>query len=248
MSAIEAIVLVAGGLVAGVVNSMAGGGSLITVSLLIWVGLPGDVANGSNRVGVLLSMLTAARGFSSEGASGVKNSLRVLVPCVLGAIIGAYLIAQLDADVFQRVFAFLMIPLLLLGLRPPKVDPATAGLHNWPPAVTAIVFFAIGIYGGAFQAGVGLVLIVALSYAGFDLVMANSVKVILVLGMTTVALPIFILAGQVDWAPALVLGLGLAIGGRLGAGIAVRGGEKIIRPVLVVSVLIGAAKLLGLFG
>jgi len=247
MSALEAIVLVAGGLVAGIVNSMAGGGSLITVSLLIWVGLPGDVANGSNRVGVLLSMLTAARGYSVEGASGVKNSTRVIVPSVLGAIVGAYLIAQLDADVFQRVFALLMIPILLLGLRPPKVDPQSAGLHKWPPAVIAVVFFAIGLYGGAFQAGVGLIIVVALAYAGFDLVMANSVKVILVLVMTAVVLPIFILAGQVDWRPALVLGAGLAVGGRLGAVVAVRGGEKIIRPVLVVSVLIGAAKLLGLF-
>lgn len=248
MTTVEAVALVIGGFVAGVINAMAGGGSLITVSLLVWIGLPGDVANGSNRVGVISSMFMAARGFSAEGASGIRHSLRILAPMLAGSLLGAWSISQLDGDDFEKLFGLLMVPILILALRPPKVATEESGLNRWHPAVLVVVFFAVGLYAGAFQAGVGIILIVALSHSGLDLVMANSVKVIVVLVVTIAALPVFILAGQVDWGPALVLAAGLAVGGSVGARFAVRGGEKVLRPVLVGAVLMGSAKLLGVFG
>jgi uncharacterized membrane protein YfcA len=109
------------------------------------------------------------------------------------------------------------------------------------------VFFAIGLYGGAFQAGVGLVITLALARSGVDLVMANAIKVIVLLALTTVAVPVFVIEGQVDWPYALVLSVGFGIGGVLGARIAVRGGERVIRPVLVGAVIALALRMIGVW-
>jgi uncharacterized membrane protein YfcA len=108
------------------------------------------------------------------------------------------------------------------------------------------VFFAIGLYGGALQAGVGIFLIFAMSRAGYDLVRANSIKVVVIAALTAVAVPVFVLSGQVDWIPALALTAGFAAGGFVGVRVAVEGGERVIRPVLVAAVVALAARMLGL--
>tara|TARA_B100001245_G_scaffold191881_1_gene150221 strand:+ start:31 stop:372 length:342 start_codon:yes stop_codon:yes gene_type:complete len=113
--------------------------------------------------------------------------------------------------------------------------------------MAALVFFGIGLYGGAFQAGLGLFLVLALSQSGLDLVVANNIKVLVTLVVTLVALPVFILGGRVDWVPALVLAVGFAAGGFMGARFTVRGGDRIVRPVLVLSVLGFSGRLLGLY-
>jgi uncharacterized membrane protein YfcA len=240
----EAALLVGGGLLAGIVNTLAGGGSMVTVPLLVLVGLPGTVANGSNRVGVLIQSATAAWRFRAQGVPGVQEALRVLVPVGVGSVIGAWGIAQLADATFERVFGIAMVLLLLPTLRPPGSRTAP---RPWSPTTTFLVFLVIGIYGGALQAGVGLVLVAALSRAGFDLVQANSIKVVVVLVLTLVAVPVFVAEGQVAWLPAGVLALGFAAGGEVGARLAVRGGERLIRPVLVLAVLALAGRMLGLY-
>jgi uncharacterized membrane protein YfcA len=243
MELLHVLLLLGGGLVAGIINAMAGGGSLLTVPLLVFAGVPGNAANGSNRVGVLASSLSAASTFRRLGVAGLGGIGRVLGPSVAGALLGS----QLTDDAFKQIFGFLMIPILLLSLRKPDVA-AMADRPQWPTWLTTIVFFGIGIYGGAFQAGVGLMMIVALSRAGVDLVIANNIKVIVTFVFTVFALPVFILNGDVDWAPALVLAVGLATGSAIGARITVAGGEKVIRPVLIVAVIIFAGRLVGLYG
>ena len=99
----------------------------------------------------------------------------------------------------------------------------------------------------AFQAGIGLLLFLALSRSGLDLVVANSIKVVVILAVTLAALPVFIIGGRIDWVPALVLAAGFAVGGAIGARVTVIGGEKVIRPVLVLAVLGFAGRLLGLY-
>ncbi|WP_420445729.1 sulfite exporter TauE/SafE family protein [Candidatus Poriferisodalis sp.] len=241
------IALVAGaGVVAGVVNAMAGGGSLLTVSLLTVVGdLGGLVANGTNRIGVLTQNVASVAGFRREGVSGLRRAVPVLVPSLVGSLIGAYAVSNLLSDTaFERIFGILMVPLLILSLRPPK---ARSDDIVWPRTLTVVVFFAIGLYGGAFQAGVGLILVLALSHAGLDLVNANAVKVVVIAVLTAVAVPVFILNDQVHWGFALIVAAGFAVGGWLGARLAVRGGERVIRPVLVVAVLGLAGRMLGLY-
>lgn len=230
---------------AGVVNTLAGGGSMLTVPLLVLVGLPGIEANGSNRVGILLQNGVAAWRFRAQGVPGARDAARVLVPVGVGSLVGAFWVAQLADATFERVFGLAMLLLLLPMLRPP--GPRTRAPRAWSPATTLLVFFAIGVYGGALQAGVGLVLVAALSRAGFDLVRANSVKVVVVFALTLVAVPVFVLEGQVAWLPATILALGFALGGELGARMAVRGGERLIRPVLAAAVVALAGRMLGLY-
>ena len=241
----DIVLLVAGGLAAGVVNTLAGGGSLLTVPLLVLAGVPGNVANGSNRVGILASNASAAAAFRRHGVSGLSRTLPVLVPVAVGSLVGALLVARLADETFERVFGVLMVPLLLLSLRPPVLKSVEGRV--WSGPFTLLVFLAVGLYGGAFQAGIGLLLMVALSRSGMDLVVVNSVKVVVIVVVTVIALPLFIVSGRVDWGPALVLAAGFALGGALGARLTVTRGSSLIRPVMVAAVLALAGRLLGLF-
>lgn len=242
----DAALLLAGGLAAGVVNTLAGGGSLLSVPLLVLTGLPGTVANGTNRVGVLIQNGVAAWGFRSQGVSGLAGAVPLLVPVAVGALVGAAIASQLPDEVFERVFGVLMLLLLVPTLRRPK-PPDPDEVRTPSPILRALLFFGIGLYGGAFQAGVGILLIFALSYGGLDLVRTNSVKVVVNFCFTLLALPVFLLADQVSWPEALTLGAGFAAGGFLGARLAVRGGERLIRPVLVVAVVALAGRMVGLY-
>jgi len=242
------IILAGGGLVAGIVNTLAGGGSLLTVPLLVFMGLPATTANGTNRIGVLFQNLVSTLRFRKEGLDGIRGAMPILVPILIGALIGATVASRMSAEIFRQVFGVAMIALLFPMLRPPR-SPGADGEPLAPRSRTlnAVIFFAIGFYGGAIQAGVGLFMIAALSRSGLDLVRANSIKVVVIGALTAVAVPIFILHDQVDWPLASALVVGFAIGGELGARAAVKGGERLIKPVLVVSVLAMAGRMLGLY-
>jgi hypothetical protein len=243
---LDAAILVGGGLAAGVVNTLAGGGSLISVPLLVLVGLPGTVANGTNRIGVFVQSATAAWRFRSHGVSGLDGALRIAAPVCLGSLAGAYTVAQLSDATFERVFGLVMLIDLVPMLRGAR--PAAAGARApWPRWLAFAAFFAIGLYGGAVQAGVGLLLVGALAHAGRDLVQANSIKVVVNVALTAFAIPVFVAAGQVDWLHAGVLAAGFSAGGALGARLAVRGGERVLRPAMVVAILALAGRMLGLY-
>ena len=245
MSLLELILLVGTGLVAGVINTLAGGGSLLSVPLLVFLGLPGDLANGTNRIGVAMQGISATWQFRADGVSGVRAAIPVLVPVALGSLVGATAVAQLDARAFERVFGIAMLVLLIPTLR--GVRRSGVAGSSWSPLLRWSVFFGIGFYGGAIQAGVGLLLVMALSRSGYDLVRANSIKVVVVASLTLVAVPVFVAAGQVMWLPAGFLTLGFACGGVAGARIAVLGGERVIRPVLGLAVVGLAGRMLGLY-
>ena len=148
----------------------------------------------------------------------------------------------------SRLFGAVMLILLIPTLRKPKPRGDLATDPQMRPRTGAtLLFFAIGLYGGAFQAGVGILLVFAISYAGYDLVRTNSIKVVVIFATTLFAAPVFIAAGQVVWLEALVLGVGFAGGGALGSRIAVRGGERVIRPVLAIAVVALAGRMFGLY-
>lgn len=241
----EVLLLLAGGMTAGIINTVAGGGSTLTVPLLVLAGVPGNAANGSNRVGILTSSIAAVMSFRRQGISAVNEARPVLVPVVAGSLVGSLAITRLTDDTFETVFGLLMIPIILLTLFRKKPEET---VEAWPAWVTVLVFFGIGIYGGAIQAGVGLVMLTALSRAGYDLVTANAIKVLVNLAVTCFALPVFIAQGDIRWLPAIFLAAGLTAGGWLGARVAVKGGEKLIRAVMVVAALVLAGKLLGFYG
>ena len=240
----EAVLLILGGALAGVINAMAGGGSSLTVPLLVMAGVPGNAANGSNRVGILTSNISTATSFHKRGVTAYRDAAKILLPVVAGSLVGSLLISRITDDAFETLFGLLMLPIIFFSLRRPK--PRLDG-DVWSVLTTVVVFFGIGIYGGAVQAGVGLVLLAALTRAGYDLVTANVIKVLVTLAVTATALPVFIAQGNVYWGPALVLAVGLSAGGWIGARIAVEGGEEVIRWVMVVAAIGLAARLLGLY-
>ena len=245
VSTAEIIILISGGVFAGAVNAMAGGDSTLTVPLLVLAGVPGGAANGSNRVGILTSNISALASFWREGQRvGVNQLVPIIPPALIGSAVGAFGISQLTDDTFETVFGLLMIPIIILTINRPKPN---LDAQAWPLGVTAVVFFVIGIYAGAIQAGVGLVLLAALNRSGLDLITANVVKVIFLIFATLIALPIFIIEDNVRWGPAIILAIGLSIGGWIGAKLAVRGGERWIRPVMTIAAIALALRLLGFY-
>jgi uncharacterized membrane protein YfcA len=236
--------LVAGGFVAGIVNTMAGGGSLLTVPLLVMVGLPGTVANGTNRVAVLVQSVVAAVRFSAEGVPGLRAATPIISPLLAGSLLGALIISRVASETFEQLFGVVMLALAVPVLRAVRVEQPVADQPPWSRTTTIAVFFAIGLYGGAFQAGVGILLVLALARVGHDLVLSNSIKVVLVAAFTAVAAAVFVWKGQVVWMPALVLSLSTAVGAAAGTRIAVRGGERVIRPLLALAVIAIAGKML----
>jgi len=246
VSPTEIALLIGGGLLAGIVNTLAGGASVLSVPLLVLVGLPGTMANGTNRVGILVHNMVASWRFRAEGVSGIRKSIPVILPIVLGSLVGAWAISLLPDSAFERLFGVVMV-LLVIPMIAPVGGPLKPGRRRFTPAQSFAVFFLIGLFGGAFQAGVGLFLVAALVFAGYDLVLANSMKVVVNTALTFSALVVFIARGQVVWLPGLIMAIGFALGAVVGVRIAVRGGERVIRPVLIASVVMLAGRMLGLY-
>ncbi|MCP3990363.1 MAG: sulfite exporter TauE/SafE family protein [Actinomycetia bacterium] len=252
MTGLEALLILVGGFLAGMINAMAGGGSLLTVPLLSLAGLGGTVANGTNRVAVLVQNASSAWGYARKGVGDRDRTLAVLAPTAAGALIGSVVASQINDRLFERIFGLLMIPLLVLSLWPSRskeaqTDGTGEPAQTWAPWLTYTAFFGLGIYGGAVQAGIGIILLLVLSRTGFDLVTANGVKTLVILVITIVAVPVFVANGQVRWLHALVLSVGAGVGGFVGANAAIKGGERLIKPVLVAVVLVLASRMIGLW-
>jgi len=245
----QIIVVVVVGIVGGFVNTLAGGGSLLTLPALIFVGLPSGVANGTNRVAILIQNVTAVAGFKQQGLADFKFSLELSAPAVVGAILGARLAIDISDALFQKVLAAVMLLVVGLILWNPtrRWQGDQAVLSPQRRLLAAVAFFFVGLYGGFIQAGVGFIIIAALVLiTGLDLVRTNSHKVFVVGVYTLAALATFALSGKVNWGIGLVLAVGNGIGGWIGSQWAVVGGEKWIKIVLAVTVVAMAAKLLGL--
>ncbi len=240
----HSLLLIVGGAVAGFLNTLAGGGSFISVPILTLLGLPPTVANATNRLAVLTQNVAAVAGFRSEGVSGVDLAVRLLPVTLLGSWLGALFASEISDEVFARAFGVLMIVALPVVLWKPQPS-GDVGPRALPLPVQLGLYFVLGLYGGAFQAGIGIPLLLALvGVGGLDLVRANSVKVVLIAALTTVALAQFIFAGKVVFGYGLVLAVGSALGGYAGGRYGARIGDRLIRPVFVVAVLFLALQLL----
>ena len=234
------------GIVAGVLNTLAGGGSLLTLPLLIFMGLPGSVANGTNRIAIFCQNIFAIRGFSKRGMLPLQLALLCTPPALLGSWVGANLAISLDDQVFKRVLALIMIGVLIFTVIDPmkrfRQDDVQFGL--WRKILLVLSFFGVGIYGGFVQAGVGFIVISALMVHGLDLVRINAIKVFVIFAYTFVALGVFIYHGQVDYSLGFALAAGNSIGGMIGPKLAVDKGHDWIKNVVSVTVLVFALKLL----
>lgn len=241
--ALELPLLFAAGLVAGTLNVLAGGGSFLTLPILIFLGLPPTVANGTNRVGILLQNAGAVWSFDRHGVLERDALLRVSVPAVAGAAFGTWAALEVGDDALQRILAILMVLMSLVSIWNPRPRADAGAGGRGRALLTAVAFFGVGIYGGFIQAGVGFLILGATSLAGRDLVRGNAIKVFTVLCFTTLSLAIFAWQGMVDWRMGLALGVGNLVGGLLGVRLTVLKGHAWLRGVVTVAVIGFAVKL-----
>ena len=233
------------GLIAGFINTLAGSGSLITLPILILLGLPANVANGTNRVGVLLQNVVAVATFRRRGALETAGTWKLVVPSVVGSVIGAALAVDLDEALLRRVIGALMLVMLAVMLFKPERWIAAHAHRREPRLLVEVpLFFAIGVYGGFIQAGVGIFLLAGLVLgAGFNLVGANAIKNVIVMAFTAAALVVFIVNDQVQWTFGLLLAVGQAAGAWLAAHLAVKRGAEFVRYVVIAIVVLSAVAL-----
>ena len=233
------------GLVAGTLNVIAGGGSFLTIPLLIFMGLPPIVANGTNRVGILCQNIAASWSFQRHGVVDWQYVRWAALPAVFGALLGSKFAVAIGDEMFKNILAGLMIAVTLWALWDP-LKHKTVGEKAKPFNRTALVggFFLVGIYGGFVQAGVGFLVLAATTMAGLDLVKGNAVKVLSILAYTFISLAIFAWEGKVDWTLGLVLAAGTMLGSQIGVHLTVLKGHNWIKKAVTVTVIIMAIKLI----
>lgn len=242
--------IVAAGFLAGFINTLAGSGSLVTLPLLIFAGLPANVANGTNRVAILLQNIVGTSSFRQRNVLDLRGVLMLGAPAVIGSIIGAQVAVNLNEEVMRRTIGVIMVIMLIVILVRPQrwLEGTMEKMEGRPTLLQLVIFFVIGIYGGFIQAGVGIFLLAGLVLAaGYNLVRANAVKVGIVLFFTVFALLVFIWNGQVNWAVGLILAVGNMLGAWVGAKVAVERGAVWVRRLLIAVIVVSAANLLGLF-
>jgi uncharacterized membrane protein YfcA len=237
------------GIIAGLINTLAGGGSLLALPILIFLGLPTAIANGTTRIAIIAQCFSAVAGFKRKGVSNFKLSFLLSLPAILGAVIGAQFAVDISDILFKRVLAVIMLLVLGFILWNPRQDsngnPGSLGRKHL--ITTMIVFFFIGIYGGFIQVGVGFIIIAALTMiTKLNLVETNSHKVFIVGVYMVFALIIFAFNGKVCWSIGLCLAAGMGIGGWIGSHWAVTGGERWIKWAITICVVAMVIKLTGL--
>ena len=240
-----ALVLIVG-FASGFINTLAGGGSLLSLPLLIFLGLPPLVANATNRVAIFVQNIFSVAGFSSKGVSAFPYSLYLGLSAAGGGIVGAIYAVNISGETFNRVLAVIMVAVIVYTVidqkpqKASKVEKMSLGRQLFG----TLVFFFIGIYGGFVQAGVGFLMIPALTLInGFSLVKTNSAKVFVALFFTLSSLVVFIIEGQINWLWGIILAIGNAAGGWLGSRWSVNKGDVWIKRFLLVTVAGLAIKL-----
>lgn len=245
MDALTLLVLVLVGLVAGVINTLAGAGSLLTLPALLWAGVPPQAANASNRIGVVVGSVSATAHYLRTGALTPDQDRGVWGAACLGAAVGSWGAVDLDERTFGVVLVLAMWGALATVLFKPGAGLVETGVAA-PPWARVLGFFGIGLYGGFLQAGVGYLLLAGfVSLCGHDLAGANPRKVGLVLAFTLPALLVFALHGLLWWGPGLALAAGTAVGGLIGARVNAQWGSRPIRWLLIWSVAASTGRVLG---
>jgi hypothetical protein len=244
--AAKAGLLVLIGVVAGFLNVLAGGGSLLTLPALIFLGLPATMANGTNRIAILVQNVFAVGGFRRQGVTPLGLALLCAGPALAGSYLGANLALAVDDQLFKQILAGIMLGVLLFTVLDPMKHWRRPEMHYTPLRVAFLLFcfLGVGIYGGFIQAGVGFLVITSLLLQGLDLVTINAVKVFVIGLFTLVALAVFIRHGQVDYGLGLALAAGNAAGGWVATHMAVKKGHDWIKKVVSLTILAFALKLL----
>ena len=240
------------GCLAGFINTLAGNGSVFTLSLLLFSGMPAGLANGTNRVGALIQCLVSIGTFRNNNQFKplLKNSVSLMLPAIFGAILGANSAINISDEALTKVIGYLMI--LILGivlLKPKRWLIETMYEHN-RSVLNYLIFFAIGCYAGFIQMGMGVLFLAALVIVSkYSLVDANMIKIMISFTLLLPALLIFVCNNQVDWEPAIALSTGQGLGAWIATKFALenKNASLWVRRILVVMILLAIIKLFNLY-
>lgn len=249
----EYALMMVGSIVAGMINTVAGSGSVLTLSLLTFMGLPANVANGTNRLGVLAQGVIGMATFRKEGQFETKGLPLIIGPAVIGGIAGTMLAVVAEKEALETALGLLMVLMLFLILLNPKrlirKKPGEAKPSAFGKVLSIVLSLFIGLYAGFIQAGVGILIIMTLTLtAGYDFVTVNPIKLLIVVTVNILAFGIFIYHGQVEWVSGAVMAVGQSIGAFFSARFASRHpkAQTYIRYVLILIILISIVRFLHL--
>ena len=243
---IDYLLLMFVGFIAGIINIVAGGGSLLTLPMLIFLGLPPNIANGTNRIAIIIQNIFAVKGFQSKGVNTYPFSIYIAIPATIGAIIGAFAGVKMEGELFNKILGIIMLVIVAYMVFKPKNNTKNTleritGKYFW---LSMLAFFFIGLYGGFIQAGVGFIILLLLSSINqFSLVKSNAVKVTVALIYSLAAVAVFAYNDSINWKYGLILSLGNAAGGWVMSRWSVDKGDEFVKKVLIIMVLAMAIKL-----
>lgn len=242
MEIYEILTLIILGFIAGIINTIAGGGSNLTLPALMVFGMPPDVANATNRVGVFLQGLSGSLGFKKHGELPLGDFKSMIIPLLLGVFIGAIFASFTPNFYLKYLLLGTMITLSLITLLRPSVLAPEKGTIPFKVSQRPISWWLLllsGFYGGFVQAGVGFLLISV--YTGvlrYDLVKSNALKLFSTLVFTSLALLVFIVNDQVRWIEGLVLGAGTMAGAYFGVRVALHVSQKVLKWIIFAMTLV----------
>ena len=243
---LDYLLLVLVGFIAGVINVVAGGGSLLTLPMLIFLGLPPNIANGTNRIAIVIQNIFAVKGFQSKGVNTFPFSIYLAIPATIGAVIGAIAGVKIEGELFNKILGVIMVVIVAYMVLSPKTSSKNSleritGKYFW---LSIIAFFFIGLYGGFIQAGVGFIILVALSSINhISLVKSNAIKVFVVLTYCVASIGIFAYNDSINWMYGFILSIGNASGAWVMSRWSVSKGDGFVKKVLIIMVLAMAIKL-----
>ncbi|MGF1532458.1 MAG: sulfite exporter TauE/SafE family protein [Bernardetiaceae bacterium] len=204
----------AGGILAGGINTLSGGGNNLTFSIMLLLGLPANIANGTNRLGILIQNFWGSATFYRNGLLDLKIGLFLIPPSVMGAVWGAFVAVDIDVELLENIVGGLMLLLIptIFKKSKPKVKFGQR-LPFWKRLLVWVAFLGIGFYGGLVQGGIALVIVPLLAeVVGMSFIRANAIKMLITLVYTLPVFGIFVAYGQVDWWLAILLSVGQVIG------------------------------------
>lgn len=241
------------GIAAGVINTLAGSGSAVTLPMLVALGLDASVANATNRVGVAVQNIAGIATYQRSRALDIAGSFWLTIPAMLGSVAGTYVATILSADQMEYAIGGMMVIILItIFVNPNKWLRQHSEVKAGRPSLGVLaLFFVIGAYGGFVQAGVGVFLLAAMVLgAGYSMVHANAIKLVIVLALTVVALVVFILSPNVriDWGIGALMAVGQSIGAWAAArfAVSVPNANRYVRWLLIVVVVYSIFKFFGI--
>jgi hypothetical protein len=238
------LVMFLGGLTAGWVDSIAGGGGLVTIPLLLWAGLPPQAALGTNKFQASFGSFTAAYHYVHEDVVSLKDTVPGIALTLIGAALGAVAVQSVSSDVLGKIIPGMLIATAVyLFFAPPfEGRPLTRRMN---PLNFYLVFgLLFGFYDGFFGPGVGSFWAIAfVLFLGLDLKSATGHTKVMNFTSNIVSLLLFLIGGQVFFGVGVVMAAGQIVGARIGSGMVVRRGGQFIRPILLIVVLLTAVKL-----